>query len=142
MTMSVDAMKDLWEWQRRAAGVQERALRAAAKAHTRLGQLDEQRAVAALKLARAVDELVTVGISRQQAAAFLGVTPSTLNPKSGMAKSPGRHKNAAEAEAEARGEHAEKRARPVGVSVVTVPAIGPPPEVRTREGAAVHVSAV
>jgi hypothetical protein len=101
MTVSVDAVKDLREWQRREAGIQERALRATAKAHTRLGQLDEQRAVAALELARAVDELVTVGISRQQAAAFLGVTPSTLNPKSSTARSQSRHKNQTEVQGEA-----------------------------------------
>jgi hypothetical protein len=96
MTVSVDAVKDLREWQRREAGIQERALRAAAKTHTRLGQLDEQRAVAADELARAVDELVTVGISRQQAAAFLGVKPSTLNPRTATAKPSGRHKNQVE----------------------------------------------
>ena len=95
--MSVDAVRDLRDWQRREASVQERALRAAAKAHTRLRQLDDQRAVAVVELARAVDELVAAGISREQASAFLGLDASALARKLGPARPPSGGRKSTEA---------------------------------------------
>lgn len=76
--MGNDAVRDLRDWQRRQMGAQDRALRAAAKAHARLARLDEQRTDAADVLADAIEVLASTGISRDQAAAFLGVTPSQL----------------------------------------------------------------
>lgn len=79
--MGSDAIKDLREWQRRHASDQERALRAALKARTRLAKLDEQRATAQADLADAVEDLATAGVSRDQAAALLATTTSALPPR-------------------------------------------------------------
>lgn len=84
--MGSDAVKDLREWQRREASAQEKALRAAAKAQERLGQLDLQRKVAEVALAESLDELAVTGITREQAAAFLDVAPSSLPSRSGVSK--------------------------------------------------------
>lgn len=77
--MGNDAVKDLREWQRREASVQEKALRAASKALDRLSQLDGQRAAAESALADALDALDATGINRDQCAAFLDLTPGQLS---------------------------------------------------------------
>ena len=81
-TVGSDALKDLREWQRRHASAQERALRSAIKARSRVDQLDEQRAAATADLVDALEALATAGVSREQAAALLGTTVSALPPRS------------------------------------------------------------
>jgi len=89
--MGIDAVKELRQWQRREAGLQEQALRAAAKAHDRLRRLDEERVAAEAVLADALEALATTGIARDQAAAFLGVSASALPSGS---RPPGRRRSA------------------------------------------------
>ncbi len=78
--MGTDAVKELRQWQRREAGLQEQALRAAAKAHDRLRRIDEERAAAELALADALKALAEAGISREQAATFLGIATAAMPP--------------------------------------------------------------
>lgn len=108
--MGSDAVKDLREWQRREASVQEKALRAAAKAQERLIQLDEQRAGAEAALADALAELATAGIAREQAAAFLGVALSSFPNRSAT----GKRRPAADAAARI---SAQRERRPTGGAV-------------------------
>lgn len=79
--MGRDAVRDLRVWQREAAGAQEQALRAAARAYRRIEVLDEQREAALESLSVALDELATTGVGRDQAAAFLGVDPAALSSR-------------------------------------------------------------
>jgi hypothetical protein len=111
--MGTDAVKDLRDWQRRAAGEQERALRAASKAHARMRRLDEQRAVAETELARAVDELVSTGVSRGQVAAFLGLELSSLGSRPGAGKQRASRRTSASVRDEGEGDtEAEAHPRP------------------------------
>ena len=79
--MGRDAVRDLRVWQREAAGAQEQALRAAARAHRRIEVLDEQRVAALESLSVALDELAATGVGRDQAAAFLGVDVAALSAR-------------------------------------------------------------
>lgn len=87
--MGSDAVRDLREWQRRAAGAQEQALRSAAKALKRLADLEVQRVAAQQALAESLEALAATGVSRDQAAAFLGLAVSALpNRTSGTKRAP------------------------------------------------------
>jgi len=79
--MGRDAVRDLRVWQLEAAGAQEHALRAAARAYRRIEVLDEQREAALESLSVALDELAATGVGREQAAAFLGVDPAVLSAR-------------------------------------------------------------
>ena len=79
--MGRDAVRDLRVWQREAAGAQEQASRAAARAHRRIEALDDQRLAALESLSVALDELAATGGGRDQAAAFLGVDVAALSAR-------------------------------------------------------------
>jgi hypothetical protein len=81
-----DAVRDLREWQRRAASAQEQALRSAAKAQKRLADLAGQQETAHQALVESLEALAATGVSRDQAAAFLGVAVSVLPNRTGGTK--------------------------------------------------------
>jgi hypothetical protein len=87
--MGRDAVRDLRAWQREAAGVQEQALRAATKAHRRIEELDTLRVAAIETLVVALEELATTGVSRDQAAVFLGVEMGSLPTRRPKARGAG-----------------------------------------------------
>lgn len=76
--MGRDAVRDLRVWQREAAGAQEKAVRAAAKALGRIKVLDAQRIEAIESFVVALEELAATGVGRDQAAEFLGVEVTSL----------------------------------------------------------------
>lgn len=76
--MGRDAVRDLRVWQRQAAGAQEQALRATARAWRRCESLDTQRAAASDALSAALEDLAATGVTREQAAVFLGVELGAL----------------------------------------------------------------
>jgi hypothetical protein len=85
--MGRDAVRDLRDWQRREATAQETALRKVAKAQQRLRQLDDHSVAARDSLATALEELAATGVTREQAAVFLGVAPASLPGRSARTKS-------------------------------------------------------
>ena len=76
--MGSDALRQLREWQRREAGAQDQALRAATRAWVKLERSDNERAAIVKELADAVASLESSGVPRDQAAALLGVSPTVL----------------------------------------------------------------
>jgi len=76
--MGADAVKDLRAWQREQASAQERALRTARKAKQLIDDLEEKRLAALDGLSSAVSTLEKAGLSRDQCASFLGMTPEEL----------------------------------------------------------------
>jgi hypothetical protein len=76
-----DAVRDLRAWQRQAAGAQEQALRATARAWRRCESLDAQRVAASDALSATLEELAATGVTREQAAAFLGVELGALSAR-------------------------------------------------------------
>jgi len=76
--MGVDAVKDLRAWQREQASAQERALRTARKAKQLIDDLEEKRVAAMNGLATAVASLEKAGLTREQCASFLDLTPDEL----------------------------------------------------------------
>jgi hypothetical protein len=77
--MGSDALKDLRAWQRDQASDQERALRSARKAKQLIDDLDRKRVEALNGLASAVRGLEQTGLSREQCAAFLDMTPEEVS---------------------------------------------------------------
>ena len=71
-------MKDLRAWQREQASAQERALRAARKAKQLIDDLEAKRLAALDGLASAVSTLEKAGLTRDQCASFLDLTPDEL----------------------------------------------------------------
>lgn len=88
--MVPDALKELREWQRQRAGEQDRAVRAAAKAWKRLDDLECEREATVGTVAAMVAELEATGVSRDQAAAFIGVTAERLGSVLAAARRGGR----------------------------------------------------
>lgn len=76
--MGADAVKDLRAWQREQASAQERALRAARKAKQLIDDLESKRLAALDGLASAVSTLEKAGLTRDQCASFLDLTPDEL----------------------------------------------------------------
>lgn len=76
--MGADAVKDLRAWQREQASAQERALRAARKAKQLIDDLEAKRVAALDGLASAVSTLEKAGLTRDQCASFLDLTPEEL----------------------------------------------------------------
>jgi hypothetical protein len=77
--MGTDALKDLRAWQREQASQQDKALRTARRAQQVIDDLDTKRAAAVDGLALAVAGLEKTGLSREQCAAFLDMTPEELS---------------------------------------------------------------
>jgi hypothetical protein len=80
-----DAVRDLRAWQRQAAGAQEQALRATARAWRRCESLDAQRVAAGEALGATLEDLASTGVTREQAA-FLGVELGALSARRSRAK--------------------------------------------------------
>jgi len=76
--MGADAVKDLRAWQREQASAQERALRAARKAKQLIDDLEAKRLAALDGLVSAVSTLEKAGLTRDQCASFLDLTPDEL----------------------------------------------------------------
>jgi hypothetical protein len=81
--MGTDALKDLRAWQREQASQQDKALRTARRAQQVIDDLDHKRAAAVDGLALAIGGLEETGLSREQCAAFLDMTPDELNRTAG-----------------------------------------------------------
>jgi CRP-like cAMP-binding protein len=77
--MGTDALQDLRAWQREQASQQDKALRTARRAQQVIDDLDTKRAAAVDGLALAVAGLEKTGLSREQCAAFLDMTPEELS---------------------------------------------------------------
>jgi len=76
--MGADAVKDLRAWQREQASAQERALRTARKAKQLIDYLEEKRLAALDGLSSAVSTLEKAGLTRDQCASLLDLTPEEL----------------------------------------------------------------
>jgi hypothetical protein len=76
--MGADAVKDLRAWQREQASAQERALRTARKAKQLIDDLEEKRLAALDGLSSAVSTLEKAGLTRDQCASLLDLTPEEL----------------------------------------------------------------
>ena len=76
--MGADAVKDLRAWQREQTSAQERALRAARKAKQLIDDLEAKRVAALDGLASAVSTLEKAGLTREQCASLLDLTPDEL----------------------------------------------------------------
>lgn len=76
--MGNDAVADLRAWQREQASAQDRALRAARRAQGRIVDIEAKGAEARVAFGRSVDDLEATGLSREQCAAFLGLSPQDL----------------------------------------------------------------
>jgi hypothetical protein len=81
--MGTDALKDLRAWQREQASQQDKALRTARRAQQVIDDLDSKRAAAVDGLALAVAGLEETGLSREQCAGFLDLTPEGLSRATG-----------------------------------------------------------
>ncbi len=76
--MGSDAVSDLRTWQRDQASKQDKALRSARRRLQAITDLEVKVAEARAAFGRTVDELEATGLSREQCAAFLGLTSRDL----------------------------------------------------------------